>query len=474
MRRCRSRRRGPIRLDRRRRHPPGFVPRHEHDEAVAVIDHQPPVRRLVPGRCRTQHIRRAIQRQIHLPLTQAQHRAQRRIEPTEMRRQIFRRLGQLLARILLGFARVMPRLACAQQDCRHRLGRIIAVEAPVPFRHQRFGRNKLRIALGVDLGQIVIPARRPAQPADPGIVFDAVQVGIADLAVLPHQFHRARAAVGRIRLDAEQGRPVGRVHFRSRARRLERRVVGVDQEARSRVHVARNLCPRHRSRHQVARRIAGEDLAIIEARLPVGEARIVEIGDVALGVAVQEIGRRYALHAERLLPLREVGRAGQAVIFLHHAHLVRAAIMDRIGAALVDDHWALHGAVHRLGDRQHERPDLHVQPHACRLQRQGFSVEAIMRSVRLHRQFIDIDQIGPVDRVGPSEMLVMSQHRIRDTGERRAGEIPPRARMNDQFVPRHRPLPRLVRIGHNSGEAVGGSFGRDDERVGAVHIALAP
>src|SRR3546814_21100146 len=92
-----------------------------------------------------------------------------------------------------------------------------------------------------------------------------------------------------------------------------------------------------------------------------------------------------------------------------------------------------------------------------------FPYTTLFRSALVEGQLIDVDQVGPVHRVGPAKIFVMAEEGIGRSGEVRAGEIPPFARVDDQFVPGDPAGPRLVRVGEEPRRAVGRS---EERRVG--------
>src|SRR3546814_17143443 len=55
--------------------------------------------------------------------------------------------------------------------------------------------------------------------------------------------------------------------------------------------------------------------------------------------------------------------------------------------------------------RHHERPEFDLQPDALFLERAPRAVEAVIVAAVVERQPINVDQVGPVHRVGPAEIF---------------------------------------------------------------------
>src|SRR3546814_8868366 len=74
-------------------------------------------------------------------------------------------------------------------------------------------------------------------------------------------------------------------------------------------------------------------------------------------------------------------------------------------------------------------------PDALFLERAPRAVEAVIVAAVVERQPINVDQVGPVHRVGPAEIFIMPEEGIGRAGEVGAGEIPALFAVDDQLVP---------------------------------------
>ena len=173
-----------------------------------------------------------------------------------------------------------------------------------------------------------------------------------------------------------------------------------------------------------------------------------------LTIGIDEVGCRHRLHRHHRLPFGEILRLVQPVILFDLRHFTNASMADGKRALFVQDHHAVPAAIDGARHRQHQRAELHPQPDAFRFQRQPFAVEAILGAVVIQDQLVNIDQIRPVDRVGPAQILVVAQKRERRAGEVGAGEIPAFIRMHHQFPPGHAACPRLVAVDDQAGGGV--------------------
>ena len=77
-------------------------------------------------------------------------------------------------------------------------------------------------------------------------------------------------------------------------------------------------------------------------------------------------------------------------------------------AALVLQHRAVDAAQHFPADRQHQRTEADWQRDGATLQLAPFPVQQVSLAGLVHRKPVHVDQVGPVYRVGPAEMLVVA------------------------------------------------------------------
>ena len=100
--------------------------------------------------------------------------------------------------------------------------------------------------------------------------------------------------------------------------------------------------------------------------------------------------------------------------------------------------------INGLGHRQRERAKAHREPDALFLQWLPLTIEPIFGAIVIEDEFVDINQIGPIDGIGPAQIAVMAQQDKGRPGEERTGHIQPLARMDNCFIPRHLAFKGLV------------------------------
>ena len=136
------------------------------------------------------------------------------------------------------------------------------------------------------------------------------------------------------------------------------------------------------------------------------------------------------------------------------ADLANPAIADCKGAIVIDDHRAVHRAIDGFGHWQDERPHTDMQPDAPAFERQPFTVKTIGVTRLIEGEFIDIDEIGPVDGVRPADRAIMTNQRHRRAGEQPAHYVEPLIACHMGFIPGYRAGPGLMRIDDQHGCAI--------------------
>src|SRR3546814_1375233 len=124
-----------------------------------------------------------------------------------------------------------------------------------------------------------------------------------------------------------------------------------------------------------------------------------------------------------LLPFAKVLRLVQPVIDIELVDAVDPAIADGEGARVIDDDRPVDAAIYRATHGEHQGTDPYRQGHRLAFQIAPFAVEPVSCAAFVQFEAIDIDHVGPVDRVGPAQILVMAEEGEGAAGELRPGEM---------------------------------------------------
>ena len=168
-------------------------------------------------------------------------------------------------------------------------------------------------------------------------------------------------------------------------------------------------------------------------------------------------------------PFGQVARLVEVIERRQGGDVVDLGIAECEHAALVDDGRAMRGTPHGFGYRQHQRPEPHRQPHPVGFERQPLAVQPVMRARAVHRQLVDVGQVGAIDGVGPTKRLVMPQRHERHSRKQRPGHVPALIALHFQFVPRGSAAPRLVRVGNQPRHPVARALRRNRKGVRSRH-----
>ena len=444
------------------------------DEAVAMADRKPAVLVDIPGGRGAQRVRTAIERQIDIALPQSQHLAHRRVDAPEVLGEMRHLPGQFVAGIGPWLVLIARRHEFADHQQGKGIGAANAVGGKIPT-HQHVARiGQLRIVRQVERLQFVPQPRDITGAIIGGVVFDRFQRGAVERFGLAHQFPRTTRPVSLLEFDAKFGREIFWREVAARARGGVRRVVGVVDPAAGRIYVARQPFIADRPRPDRPGIVAGQDIAPVVPFHAVGQRGVVDIGDVARLIAIDEVGGRDVHPREDGLELFEIGRLVEPVIGIELAEIADPAIADRKEAVVVPDHRAVDAAIDRTPNGQRDGAELDRQGDRRRFEVAPFAADPVSAFVLAHLQPIDIDHVGRVDRIGPAEVLVMPEKREGAAGEIRARIMPAFLALDDQFVPRHAAAPGLVTVRNENGRAAR-FFGGHREGVGTGQGAvLAP
>ena len=120
-------------------------------------------------------------------------------------------------------------------------------------------------------------------------------------------------------------------------------------------------------------------------------------------------------------------------------------------------HRALSGVKHLPVYGPDQRPpDLHAYFGIALLKIMPFSIELVLIGVGgVDGQFVNVNQIGFIDCVGPAKMLVVAVQHEGRPGEKTAGHIPALVALEHRLIPRDRPRIRLMGINQKAGCAIG-------------------
>ena len=288
-----------------------------------------------------------------------------------------------------------------------------------------------------------------------------------------HQLRPARPAIGVLGLDAEFGREVLGREIAAGACVEERVIVRFDQPAAGRVHIARQLLVADRAARDQIAAVAGQDAAPVDPLAihgcgPGRDRGIVDIGDIARLVGIDEIGRGNVHPREDTLPFVERAGLVEPVIGVELTEIAHPAIADGEGTLVVLHHRPVHAAPDVAPDRQDDRPDADRQRHRALFEVAPLAVETIAIAAVVQHQLVDINHVGRVDRIGPAEIGIVAEERVGAPGEIGAGEMPAFTALYDKLVPCDAAAPGLVRVGDQRRRPAG-FLGRDGKCVGAAH-----
>ena len=162
------------------------------------------------------------------------------------------------------------------------------------------------------------------------------------------------------------------------------------------------------------------------------------------------------IHGHGLLPGLEILGPVHGQPLLHLTQFSHTRIAHRIGTMIGLEHRSVDRAVDRFGHRPgNETPDQHVDLHLFGLQLQPLAVEAIaVWVVRVHIQYIDVDQVGFVDRGRPGSCVGKAHGDGGGAGKQTAHHVQTFVRLDMGLVPGHGSGERLVRVDHQPGGAV--------------------
>ena len=462
-----------IRLDRLAPDLARLVPTGQHDKAVAVPHpHLAAVLRF-PDRCCAERIRTAIRGQIDLAPDQPLNSAEWWIDPAKTHHQSIDNLAQFG----LGVGQRSAMIGIAIGHMHHRLTQRISPAFTVAIEVPRFEQilRRLQLGFGFHIGRQNLgnPTSGKAVAAICCIEFDREQLFWRQRSVGFQEFERAHDAVGHACLDPQRWREISGVEFRPFACCHKRGVVGICHKPRRWVDDHRRCRPRQDTLCQSRTHIARQDFGIIETGFAVWKNCVVKKADLAGLVGIDEIGRRNAARTHGRNPPIVILRLLDAEILFEQFDIVHAGIADGKRAIFVDDHRPVLGTIDGLRNRKRERAEFDWQPDALLPQRFPFAVHPVLRLVGVGNQFVDIDKVGLVHRIGPAEIAVVTQQDEWRAGEQCARHVEPFARMNHRLIPGHAAFIRLVRIGDQPGFAIGHPLWCHCKSIRPIHRRFA-
>ncbi len=179
---------------------------------------------------------------------------------------------------------------------------------------------------------------------------------------------------------------------------------------------------------------------------------------MSLVVGIDVVDAGYGLQRHGRPPFFQVSGLVQAVILQGLAHLVDAGVTNGEHAVIGLQHRTLgrvkHVAVYGPDQRP---PDLHADFDVALLKITPFPIQLILVGIgRIDGELVNVNKIGIVDRVGPTQMLVVAVQHERRAGEEAARYVPALAALQHRLIPGGRPRIRLVGID----EKPRGSIGR--------------
>jgi hypothetical protein len=241
-------------------------------------------------------------------------------------------------------------------------------------------------------------------------------------------------------------------------RRLEGRRVARLDEPRRRVQDLRELGEGEIVTKDDVAPVAGQHRAVVEAGRPLREERVVDVEDrVSVGVGRVEHGDPLDRH--RALPLVERARLVHAEpLFERPNAAIDPGVPNRVKAVLRRERGALLGDEDLFVNGEREVADVDLDRRVADDQIARAAVVAVgVRARGIGDELIDVDEVGRVDRVCPSEVVVVTVQQKRRARERASGHVPPLFGVNLNFVPRDRAFPRLMGVHVEARDAVGGS-----------------
>ena len=204
---------------------------------------------------------------------------------------------------------------------------------------------------------------------------------------------------------------------------------------------------------------------------PIGNGGVVNIGDIASLIGIDEIGGGHIHPGEDGLPFLQRFRLVQPVIGVKLAEPVDPAITDGEGAISVLDHRPMRAAIDGAADGQNDRANPHGQGDAALLQIAPLPIQPVTLAAVIQHQFVYVDHVRGIDRIGPPQILIMAEEGVGGTGEIRPGIMPALVAFHDQFIPCHTAAPGLVAVGNQHGGSTR-FLRRNGKGVGTGHGAI--
>ena len=346
-----------------------------------------------------------------------------------------RRLGQFGLGIGQGFQVVGPAHRLFQHHYRQRIGGALAIGGEVPAGQQRLCLLQVRLVSQVQLFHAIEHPGDIARALVPGIEFDREQPLAGDRPGFAEQLDRAPRAVGHVELHPPDRRDRGRINLAARPSGQQRGVVRIEHEARGGIDHLGITGVGDRPLPDQAGIGARQHPAPIRSRFAIGHRGVVDHGDVAGLVGIDEVGRGHALQRHRGAPFGKVLGLVQPVILLDAFDAAHPGIAHRERAARGDQRRAMRAAPDIARDRQGKRAEFDRQPGQRVFQRLPLPVELVIMRSGIDFQLVDIDHVGPVDRVGPAQRLVVAQEREGRSGEGGPGKMRALITVDRQLVP---------------------------------------